>query len=436
MKILIHNATIVNEGRSFAGSVLVEDNTIRRIFATADSALCDDLCTDAQRIDASGRLLLPGVIDTHVHFRDPGLTHKGSWHSESRAAAAGGVTTVADMPNTFPPTTTLPLLREKLSVARREAVVNAMAYLGATSENLPNLAKLTSTDAFAVKLFMGSSTGNMLLRDERLLTQLFAECPLPIVAHCENEDLVQRGLEQYCQRYGEHIPFAAHPHIRSTEACYVATAKAIELAQRYGARLHIAHVSTARELSLLDKNSKQITAETCPHYLWFCDEDYAHRGALLKCNPAIKTAADRAALRCAVSNGLLKTVATDHAPHTLDEKRGSYLNVPSGMPLVQHALPAMLELARLGAFSIEAVVERMCHAPARIFGIARRGFIREGYAADLTVVNPRTSWTVAPSNIQHQCGWSAFDGCTFSHRVERTFVNGKEVEIKFSSTKK
>jgi dihydroorotase len=332
------------------------------------------------------------------------------------------------MPNTLPPTTTLPLLREKLSVARREAVVNAMAYLGATPENLPDLAKLTPADTFAVKLFMGSSTGNMLLRDERLLAQLFAECPLPIVAHCESEELVQRGMEQYRQRYGEQIPFAAHPHIRSAEACYVATAKAIELAQRYGAKLHIAHVSTARELSLLDKNSDKITAETCPHYLWFCDEDYERRGALLKCNPAIKAAADRAALRRAVADGLLQTIATDHAPHTLDEKRGAYLNVPSGMPLVQHALPAMLELARLGAFSIEAVVERMCHAPARIFGITRRGFIREGYAADLVIVNPHMSWTVALANILHQCGWSAFDGCTFSHCVVRTFVNGKEVE--------
>jgi dihydroorotase len=378
----------------------------------------------ADVIDGSGLLLLPGVIDTHVHFREPGLTHKGTWHSESCAAVAGGTTSVADMPNTLPQTTTLSALREKYDTAAQTSVANYGCYLGATADNLDVVARLATGDAFAVKLFVGSSTGNMLLDGAALLEKLFAECPLPIVAHCESEAIIRQNTERYKSRYGEHIPFAMHPRIRSEEACYAATQGVVALAHKYGSRLHVAHVSTKRELEFFTDSSAKVTAETCPHYLWFCDDHYAARGALLKCNPAVKSAADREALRLAVASGQLSTIATDHAPHTLPEKQGSYLNAPSGLPLIQHSLVAMLELVQRGILPVEALVERMCHAPARIFGIAGRGFIRVGYAADVVLVKPCAPWRATDANTLHKCGWSAFSEQTFSHTVTHTFVNG------------
>ncbi len=423
MNFLIQNATIVNEGISFCGSMLISEGKVEKIFSSQHT-IPQEKTEGAKVLDATGCLLLPGIIDTHVHFREPGLTHKATWHSESRAAVAGGVTSVADMPNTIPQTTSVELVREKCAIATKNSVVNYGCYLGATADNLNEIAQLKPTDGvFAVKLFMGSSTGNMLLDDEKLLSKLFAECPLPIVAHCEDNALIEQNLEAAKQQHGEQIPFALHPTIRSAEACYKATNRAIALAKKYDARLHVAHISTARELSLFRGNPK-ITAEVCPQYLWFSDENYRTRGALIKCNPAIKTAIDRNALRCAVASGQISSVATDHAPHTLREKQGSYLNSPSGLPLIQHSLLAMLEMTREGYFSIETLVEKMCHAPARIFNIANRGYIRKGYAADLVLVQPCTEWQVTPKNTLHKCGWSAFDGFLFSHRVAHAFVNG------------
>jgi dihydroorotase len=426
LKLLIHSARIVNEGASFDGSVLVDQGTIQGVYAGAQPPL-PEVGGDVEALNAAGLLLLPGVIDAHVHFRDPGFPHKGTWGSESRAAVAGGVTTVADMPNTLPQTTSMAALQEKNALAAQSALTNYYCYLGATANNIDLLVRLTRDDAFAVKLFLGSSTGSMLLSDEPLLCRLFAECRLPIVAHCESESIIRQNTERYKSLYGAQIPFALHPQIRSAEACYAATEHAVRLARRYGAQLHVAHVSTARELELLGAGEANITAETCPHYLWFCDEDYAAKGALLKCNPAVKSSADRAALRRAVASGVVASIATDHAPHTLGEKQGSYLSAPSGLPLIQHSLVAMLELAQQGFFSVETVVERMCHAPARIFGIRRRGFIRAGYAADLVLVKPDAPWQATNENTLHRCGWSAFAGHTFSHRVIRTFVNGKVV---------
>ncbi|MDR1023777.1 MAG: dihydroorotase [Prevotellaceae bacterium] len=427
MKYIIHSVRIINEGRSFEGSVLVDHGKIQGVYAAGLQAPLPEVANDAETLDATGCLLLPGVIDTHVHFRDPGFPHKGTWQSESRAAVAGGVTTVADMPNTLPQTTTIAALQEKKAAAAQNSLTNTYCYLGATADNVDLIAKLTKDDAFAVKLFMGSSTGNMLLSDDKLLSRLFAECPLPIVAHCESEAIIRQNTERYKSLYGEQIPFAMHPQIRSAEACYTSTEKAVALAQKYGALLHVAHLSTARELQLFSQSEAKITAETCPHYLWFCDEDYAEKGALIKCNPAIKSADDRAALRRAVASGAVASIGSDHAPHTPDEKRRSYLNAPSGLPLIQHSLVSMLELAQQGFFSAETVVEKMCHAPARIFGIPNRGFIRAGYAADLVLVRPCAPWQVTNENTLHKCGWSAFAGQTFSHKVIYTFVNGKIV---------
>jgi dihydroorotase len=424
LKLLIRSARIVNEGASFEGSVLVDGGKIAGVYAGAPPRLPEP-GNDVETLNAAGLLLLPGVIDTHVHFRDPGFPRKGTWGSESRAAVAGGVTTVADMPNTLPQTTSIAALREKNAIAAQSSLTNYFCYLGATANNVDLIAKLTKDDAFAVKLFMGSSTGNMLMNDDKLLNRLFAECRLPIVAHCEDENIIRQNTERYKSVYGAQIPFAMHPQIRSEEACYASTKQAVTLARKHGAQLHVAHVSTTRELALFDAGEKRITAETCPHYLWFCDEDYAAKGAFLKCNPAVKSAADRAALRRAVAAGTIASIATDHAPHTPDEKQNPYLDAPSGLPLIQHSLVAMLELARQGFFSVETVVERMCHAPARIFGIRNRGFIRAGYAADLVLVNPRAPWQATNENTLHKCGWSVFASCTFSHKVTHTFVNGK-----------
>ncbi len=425
---LIRNATIINEGRSFEGSVLIDGELISALFPgqIPDNILRN--CSDV--IDASGCYLLPGVIDDQVHFREPGLTHKGDMLTESRAAVAGGVTSFMEMPNTHPQTVSIEELNRKFETAARKSVANHSFYLGATNDNISELLKADKKNVCGIKLFMGASTGNMLVDSERALRRIFAEVDMLIATHCEKEETIRENTAFFKQKWGEDIPIEYHPLIRSEEACYRSSAQAAGLADEYGSRLHILHLSTAREMSLLDTSpleEKRITAEVCVHHLWFTDTDYRRLGARIKWNPAVKTAADRSALRNALKTGKADVVATDHAPHLLSEKEGGCLKAASGGPLVQHALPAMLQLAAEGEFSKEFVVEKMCHAPAKLFRVKRRGFIREGYFADLVLVNPRKNHTVSAGNIFYKCGWSPFEGETFSHSVEKTFVNGNLV---------
>ncbi len=425
---LIRNATIINEGRSFEGSVLIDGELISALFPgqIPDNILRS--CSDV--IDASGCYLLPGVIDDQVHFREPGLTHKGDMLTESCAAVAGGVTSFMEMPNTHPQTVSIEELNRKFETAARKSVANHSFYLGATNDNISELLKADKKNVCGIKLFMGASTGNMLVDSERALRRIFAEVDMLIATHCEKEEIIRENTAFFKQKWGEDIPIEYHPLIRSEEACYRSSAQAAGLADEYGSRLHILHLSTAREMSLLDTSpleEKRITAEVCVHHLWFTDTDYRRLGARIKWNPAVKTAADRSALRNALKTGKADVVATDHAPHLLSEKEGGCLKAASGGPLVQHALPAMLQLAAEGEFSKEFVVEKMCHAPAKLFRVKRRGFIREGYFADLVLVNPRKNHTVSAGNIFYKCGWSPFEGETFSHSVEKTFVNGNLV---------
>lgn len=422
---LIHNATIVNERRRFTGSVRIAGETIAEI--TEGDVLPEK---NEEVLEAEGLLLLPGAIDEHVHFREPGLTHKADMESESKAAVAGGVTSFLDMPNTQPQTTTNELVEEKCALAAKKSVANYGFYLGATHENLSEIQQADPTKICGVKLFMGSSTGNMLVDDNDTLCHLFAESPLLIAVHCEDELTIRSNITLAKQQFGEAVPLIQHPQIRSAEACYRSTAHAVELAHKYGTRLHVLHLSTAKELSLFDNTNtsqKNITAEACVPHLWFDNSDYARLGTRIKCNPAIKTAADRLALREALTSGKIDTVATDHAPHLWNEKQGYCLQAASGMPSVQFSLTAMLELCRQGCFSAETVVEKMCHAPARLFRINRRGFIRKGYFADLVLIDPQKTWTVAATDIESKCGWSPFEGTTFSHQVVCTFVNGKTI---------
>ncbi len=425
---LIRNATIINEGRSFEGSVLIDGELISALFPgqIPDNILRS--CSDV--IDASGCYLLPGVIDDQVHFREPGLTHKGDMLTESCAAVAGGVTSFMEMPNTHPQTVSIEELNRKFETAARKSVANHSFYLGATNDNISELLKADKKNVCGIKLFMGASTGNMLVDSERALRRIFAEVDMLIATHCEKEEIIRENTAFFKQKWGEDIPIEYHPLIRSEEACYRSSAQAAGLADEYGSRLHILHLSTAREMSLLDASpleEKRITAEVCVHHLWFTDADYRRLGARIKWNPAVKTAADRSALRNALKTGKADVVATDHAPHLLPEKEGGCLKAGSGGPLVQHALQAMLQLAAEGEFSKEFVVEKMCHAPAKLFRVKRRGFIREGYFADLVLVNPRKNHTVSAGNIFYKCGWSPFEGETFSHSVEKTFVNGNLV---------
>ncbi|WP_320052017.1 dihydroorotase [uncultured Acetobacteroides sp.] len=419
---LICDATIVNEGTRWVGNVLVEHGRISKISANKIEA------ANATKIDAKGLLLLPGVIDDQVHFREPGLTHKGDIASESRAAAAGGVTSFMEMPNTKPPTTTVELLEEKLEIASRTSFANYSFYIGATNENLDVIAQIDPRTTCGVKVFMGSSTGNMLVDERKTLEGIFAESPTIITTHCEDEATIHRNLAEFQARYGETIPVEVHPLIRSNEACVRSTDLAISLATKYSSRLHVLHLSTKEEMALLDTKplaEKKITGEVCVHHLWFSDKDYAQRGNFIKWNPAVKSEADRDSLREALKSGKLDVVATDHAPHTFEEKSNPYLTAPSGGPSVQHSLALMLELAKQGFYTIEEVVEKMCHAPATLFQVAQRGFIREGYFADLVLVDPSTPWIISKENILYKCGWSPFDGVTLSNRVKTTFVNGE-----------
>lgn len=424
-QILIKNATLINEGKTIMASVLIQDERIAEVYEHLVPQEIENGITEI--VDATGKWLLPGVIDDQVHFREPGLTHKGDMHSESAAAVAGGVTSYMEMPNTKPQTVGIPELNWKFERAAETSVANYSFYLGGTNENIDVLKRAAGTRACGVKLFMGSSTGNMLVDDPVTLSRIFAEVPMLIAVHCEKEEIIQANIAFYQKMYGNDVPLACHPLIRSAEACYASSSQAVGLADRYGARLHLLHLSTARELTLLEDKplrDKKITGEVCVHHLFFDDRDYDRLGNRIKWNPAIKTAADREALMAAISTGRLDVIATDHAPHLLSEKEGSCLKAASGGPLVQYSLLAMIEKSNDGVVTMEKVVEKMCHAPADLFHIAQRGYIRKGYFADLVLVDPNKPHEVTGATILSKCGWSPFEGFTFGASVERTYVNG------------
>jgi len=425
---IIRNATIVNEGRTFIGSVVISGDHIKEIFEGSQPVEISQPYTE---IDATGLLLLPGVIDDQVHFRDPGLTQKGDIYTESKAAVAGGVTSYFDMPNTRPQATTIEILEDKYTLASTKSMANYSFLMGVTNDNLEELKKVDPHKVAGVKMFMGSSTGNMLVDNQDTLNRVFAEIPLLIVTHCEDESTIQKNIQHYKELLGEDIPVKYHPLIRSAEACYKSSAYAVELATKYNSRLHVFHLSSAMEMSLFSSDiplkDKRITAEVCVHHLWFSDKDYAQYGNRIKWNPAIKSETDRLALIDAVNSNKMDVIATDHAPHLLSEKEGSCLKAASGGPLVQHSLVAMLQLVRQGIFTLEKVVDKMCHSPAVLFRIQNRGYIRKGYYADLVLVDPNRSWTVNSDNILYKCGWSPFEGTTFDASVLQTWVNGKLV---------
>ncbi len=422
--LLIKNATIINEGKSSKGDLLIIDELISAI-GSADEM---QIPGNTTIIDATGLLLFPGIIDDQVHFREPGLTHKGDILSETRAAVSGGVTSFMEMPNTIPQTVTFETLNEKYKLGSEKSLINYSFLIGATNNNLDEVLKADPANVCGIKVFMGSSTGNMLVDNEVALRELFKRARMPVSAHCEDESIIRKNTELYRQKYGENVPFNMHPYIRSREACFTSSSFAITLAKEYNTRLHIFHLSTADEMKLfsneLPLSQKRITAEVCVHHLWFDESSYAEKGSLIKWNPAIKTVFDRDALIKAVNNNVIDIIATDHAPHTMEEKKSSYFKAPSGGPLIQHSLVVMLELWHRKTFSLEKIVEMMCHNPAILFKIRKRGFIREGYKADLCLVNPESQWNVTKENILYGCGWSPFEGTTFSSRVVKTIVNG------------
>lgn len=424
--VAIQNATIVNEGKHFLGSVIVRDGFIEKILPGSDQPI------DAQKvIDGSGKFLVPGVIDDQVHFREPGLTHKGNIYTESKAAVAGGVTSFMEMPNTNPQTTNIDALEEKHRIARETSLANFSFYLGATNDNIEEIVKINPSRVCGVKVFMGSSTGNMLVDNPAALEQIFKASPVLIATHCEDEETIKRNIKLYTDKYGAEIPFSCHPQIRSAEACYLSSSLAVKMARNFGARLHLLHLSTAKEMELLSNalplSGKKITGEVCVHHLWFNDMAYDQMGWRIKWNPAIKSDSDQLALQDALRNNILDIVATDHAPHTLEEKGNPYSSCPSGGPLVQHSLIAMLEMVSKGIFTLEMVVDKMCHSPAELFRVEKRGFIREGYHADLVLIDPDSKWKVTPESILYKCGWSPFEGETFGARVTHTLVNGRLV---------
>ncbi|GHV50206.1 dihydroorotase [Bacteroidia bacterium] len=421
---LIHNAHIINEGRSFMGAVLIAGETIDSV-AGSPSLLPQDV---DETVDAGGRWLIPGAIDDQVHFREPGLTHKGDIRSESSAAVAGGVTTFMDMPNTRPQTTTAGELEWKLSKAAETSPANYSFFFGGTNDNWDEIRKIDRSRVPGIKLFLGSSTGNMLVDNKGALERIFREVGLLIAVHAEKEEVIRKNIDSYTQRYGPSLDVRFHPLIRNEEACYASSSEAVELALRSGARLHILHLSTAKELSLLDGSKplaeKQITGEVCIHHLWFCDEDYAAYGNRIKWNPSIKSSADREALRQAVRDNVIDIVATDHAPHLLSEKAGDCLTAASGGPLIQHSVLAMWEMAAKGVFTYEQVVAKMSHLPAELFHIRKRGYIRPGYYADLVLVEDSPT-SVTKESLLYKCGWSPFEGHAFPHKIWKTYVNGQ-----------
>jgi dihydroorotase len=433
---LIKNATIVNEGKSFIGNVLIENNLISKISG-------NEITVDAGKIiDATGLHLFPGCIDDQVHFREPGLSHKGEMYTEAKAAVAGGVTSFMDMPNTVPNVFTQELLEQKYQRASEVSLANYSFFMGASNDNIDEVLKTNPKNVCGIKVFMGSSTGNMLVDKRETLEALFSKCKMLIATHCEDEDTIKHNIELYKKKYGENVPIECHPLIRSEEACYKSSSLAVELAKKHNTRLHILHISTAKELSLFDNKTplkqKRITAEACIHHLWFSDEDYKTLGALIKWNPAIKKASDRDAILQGVLENKIDVIATDHAPHTLEEKKQTYFKAPSGGPLIQHSLIAMLELHYQGKITLEKIAEKMAHAVADCFQIEKRGYIREGYFADLVLVDLKNPWTVDKSNILYKCGWSPFEGQTFNSKIIQTFVNGNLVYDNgiFNETKK
>ena len=433
MRTVIQGGRIVNEGKIFDGSIVVEDTKISKIVEGETSP--EDIADEV--IDASGCFVLPGVIDDHVHFREPGLTEKADIDSESRAAAAGGVTSFFDMPNTVPQTTTLEALDEKFALAAQKSHVNYSFFFGATNDNVAMFDQLDEHRIPGIKLFMGSSTGNMLVDRRESLERIFSSARLPIMAHCEDTDIINRNMAAAKCRYGDDPEVMHHPEIRSEEACYESTRLAVELAQKHQARLHIAHLTTAKELDLLPSGisltshlsplTSKITAEATVSHLYFSDSDYATLGTRIKCNPAIKTAQDRAALRQALNDGRIAVIGTDHAPHLLSQKEGGCVRAASGMPMIQFSLVTMLELVDEGVLSLERLVELMCHNPARLFEVRNRGFLREGYQADVVLVRPNSRWVCTKDTILSKCGWSPMEGHEFSWQVERTLCNGHSV---------
>lgn len=425
--IIIRNGTIINEGKSSKGDILIVNDLI-----TAIGEIDDSLIPPVTKvINAEGRFVMPGIIDDHVHFREPGLTHKADILSESRAAAAGGVTSFMDMPNTVPQAVSLKILEEKFLIASEKSLVNYSFYLGATNSNIDELLSADPEKICGIKLFLGASTGNMLVNDNNSIERLLSSTPMLVACHCEDEGIINSNREIFTKKYGGNIPPECHPLIRSRDACFKSSEAMVNMASLHNTRLHLLHISTADEVRLFSNNipagRKRITAEACVHHLWFDDSCYGKLGNLMKWNPAIKTAFDRRALIDGLNAGYIDVVATDHAPHTLAEKSEPYLKAPSGGPMIQHSLPLMMELYHSGLISPETIVEKMCHNPARIFRIKNRGFIREGYKADICIVNPMDTWTVSTGNILYKCRWSPLEGTTFRSSVEYTIVNGNIV---------
>jgi|TARA_B110000114_G_scaffold58537_1_gene62159 dihydroorotase len=422
-KVLIKNAQIVNEGIIVKGDVFIENDLIFEIGGSISAKT-----GDTQIIEANGKYLMPGLIDDQVHFREPGLTHKATIATESKAAVAGGITSFIEMPNTVPQATTIEKLEEKFSIAKKTSWANYSFMFGGTNDNLEEILKVDEHKVAGLKLFLGSSTGNMLVDNPKVLEEIFSKTNLLISVHCEDEKTIKDNLEKYLKEHGDDIPIEMHPKIRSAEACYLSSSKAIELAKKTGARLHVFHLSTEKETNLFSNKKplaeKKITAEVCVHHLWFTEEDYKTKGTKIKWNPAIKSQKDKDGLWKALLDDRLDVIATDHAPHTLEEKNNSYNKAPSGGPMVQHALVALLEMHHKGKISLEKIVEKACHNPAILFQIKDRGFIREGYKADLVLVDLISPWTVNKENILYKCGWSPFEGTTFKSRVSHTFVNG------------
>lgn len=424
--VLIRNAKIVNEGAIFEGDILIENEFIKEI-----AEKISPKSSDCVIIDAEGSYVIPGAIDDQVHFREPGLTHKGNIETESRAAVAGGITSFIEQPNTVPNAVTQELLEDKYQIASQKSFANYSFMMGGTNDNLEEVLKTNPRNVAGIKLFLGSSTGNMLVDNPEVLEKIFSSTKMLIAVHCEDEATIKTNTQKYREEFGDDIPMKYHHLIRSAEACYLSSSKAIELAKKTGARLHVFHLSTAKEMELFTNKIplelKQITAEVCVHHLWFTDADYETKGSLIKWNPAVKTQEDKEALWKALLDDRIDVIATDHAPHTLEEKINPYMTCPSGGPLVQHAVVAMFEAHHQGKISVEKIVEKMCHNPAKIFKIEKRGFIKEGYYADIAIVNAYLPWNVKKENILYKCGWSPFEGYNFKSRVTHTFVNGKLV---------
>jgi len=422
---LIKNATIINENSKFVSDLLIKEGKIEKI----DRNISVE--SNHEVVDAKGLLLLPGCIDDQVHFREPGLTHKANIFTESRAAVAGGITSFMEMPNTVPSAVTIEELEKKYAIAQNTSLANYSFYLGTTNSNIEEIKRINPLEICGVKIFMGSSTGDMLVDDPQALEDVFHYSPTIITTHCEDDPMIKQNFQKYIEEYGETLPAKFHPLIRNEEACYKSSSFAVSLAKKYNSRLHILHISTEKELELFTNQiplrDKRITAEACIHHLWFSDEDYDRLGNFIKWNPAVKKASDRDAIMKAVNENVIDVIATDHAPHTFEEKDQMYSKAPSGGPLVQYALLAMLEKVKEGKISIEKVVEKMCHAPAELFQVSKRGFVREGYFADLVLVNPSRSNMVSKEQILSKCKWSPFEGYTFSNSIDSTFVNGELV---------